>query len=194
MTTYAKIFERNHYQLPDLVRKSQAWFLQQATLIKSQGRIRPYYLMRGDKASLRPAIVPGEMYMFYYDAKLKDTLPYWDMFPLIFPFKKLSDGMLGLNMHYLPYHMRIKLLDRLMVYRNNTLMDETTRLRFSWATIEGVSKLNIAKPCVHRYLADHVKSPFRKVEPNDWATALMLPVERFVGANKQQVWTESLRK
>jgi Fe-S cluster biosynthesis and repair protein YggX len=37
-------------------------------------------------------------------------------------------------------------------------------------------------------------SPFRRVEANDWATAMMLPVERFQGATKEQVWTESRRK
>jgi hypothetical protein len=39
-----------------------------------------------------------------------------------------------------------------------------------------------------------VKSPFRKINSEDWATAMMLPVERFIGAAKDQVWMESKRK
>jgi hypothetical protein len=57
-----------------------------------------------------------------------------------------------------------------------------------------VSRYKLAQPCVKHYLNDHVRSPFRRVEANDWATAMMLPVERFQGATKEQVWTESRRK
>lgn len=142
-------------------------------------------------------IVPGNMYLFQYDAKHKKTLPYFDRFPLVFPFKKVEDGFLGLNMHYLNYPLRIKLLDRLQQYRNNDRMDEKTKIKLSWALIEGSSKLNLALPCVKHYLVNHVRSQFIKIESKDWATAMLLPVERFYSANgvtKQEVWKDSLGK
>lgn len=193
MTTFNKILEKNHVELSQLQKKSQNWFMQQAASIKSQGRVSPYYVMRGSPEQNKSRIIPGEMYMFSYDAKHKDTLPYWDMFPLVFPFKQLEGGFLGLNLHYLPYGLRARLLDRLMEFKSSSKIDERTRLKFSWATIEGTSRLKIAEPCVHRYLVSQVKSPFKKVDAQDWATAMLLPVERFVGASKQKVWTESMR-
>lgn len=193
MTTFNKILEKNHVELSQLQKRSQNWFMQQAASIKSQGRVSPYYVMRGSPEQNKSRIIPGEMYMFSYDAKHKDTLPYWDMFPLVFPFKQLEGGFLGLNLHYLPYGLRARLLDRLMEFKSSSKIDERTRLKFSWATIEGTSRLKIAKPCVHRYLVSQVKSPFKKVDAQDWATAMLLPVERFVGASKQKVWTESMR-
>lgn len=193
MTTFNKIFEKNRVELSQLQKKSQNWFMQQAASMKSQGRVSPYYVMRGSPEQNKSKIIPGEMYMFSYDAKHKDTLPYWDMFPLVFPFRQLEDGFLGLNLHYLPYGLRARLLDRLMEFKSSSKIDERTRLKFSWATIEGTSRLKIAEPCVHRYLLSHVKSPFKKVDAQDWATAMLLPVERFVGASKQKVWTESMR-
>lgn len=193
MSTFTKIFEQNHYELARLVRQSSAWFANEIVNIKKQGRVSAYYLMRGAAQQNKSSIIPGEMYMFYYDAKHKDTLPYWDMFPLVFPFRKLEDGFIGLNMHYLPYPLRVRLLDTLMHFKTDSRLNANTRLKYSWRTIEGFSRLQIAKPCVHRYLASNVRSVFKKVDSPDWATALMLPVERFVGASKQQVWAQSQR-
>src|SRR4051812_30598339 len=55
----------------------------------------------------------GTMIMYFYDAKLKDVLPYWDQFPLVFPIEIYDDGFLGINLHYLPPMLRAKLMDAL---------------------------------------------------------------------------------
>lgn len=189
MSTYSQIFTRNKFEIDQLADKSKGWFQQQVLGIKSQGRVQPYYLMRG-KASLpdQSQITPGELYMFYYDAKHKDTLQVWDKFPLVFPFRKLPDGFIGLNMHYLPYHLRARLLDRLMDFKTGKGMTDTTKLKFAWSTIQAASTMKLAQPCVHRYLVEHIRSPLRRVHSEDWATAMMLPVEQFTGPNKRQVW------
>jgi hypothetical protein len=88
----------------------------------------------------------------------------------------------------------MQLLDNLLAFKSNNRLDETTRIKYSWAMIDGVSKFKAAQPCVKQYLNSHVRSQFRKVDSNDWATAMLLPVEQFVGASKQQVWEESRRK
>jgi hypothetical protein len=109
----------------------------------------------------------------------------------VFPFRKTQDGFYGLNMHYLPYDLRIRLLDRLLVFKSNSRWDETTKIKYSWALIDGVSRYEAAKPCIKQYLSGHVRSQFRQIPSEDWATAMLLPVERFVGASKQQVWADS---
>jgi hypothetical protein len=191
-STYADIFQNNRYQLQDVVKKSKSWFQQQVTLLTKQ-QIQPIRLINSSAERNRSRVVPGELYLFMYDAKLQDKLPYWDMFPLVFPFRRLNDGFIALNLHYLPYQMRIRLLDRLMDFRSNKLMNENTKLKYSWATIQGASRYQLAKPCVHRYLVDHIQTPLKKIDAADWATAMMLPVERFVGASKQQVWAETVK-
>jgi hypothetical protein len=192
MGLYTDIFRKNQYNIQHVAQQSQTWFQQQARLLSRQG-IQPQRLIRSEPSRNVNRIVPGEMYLFNYDAKHADTLPYWDMFPLVFPFRRLPDGFLGLNMHYLPYQLRIELLDRLMDFRTNKNLNENTKLKYSWSTINAASRYSNASPCVHRYLLTQIQSPLKKVDSQDWATALMLPVERFVGASKQQVWTESLR-
>jgi len=191
--TLQDVFDKNQYDLQTAVKKSRGWFEQQVLLMSKQA-ITPQKVLKGGAQDLKVQILPGHLYMFLYDPKNKDTLPYYDRFPLVFPFRKTEEGFLGLNMHYLPYQMRIKLLDRLMVFANNRKMDETTRLKYSWALIDGASRYAAAAPCVKHYLMGHVKSPFRKINGDDWATAMMLPVERFIGSSKDNVWMESRKK
>jgi hypothetical protein len=183
-------FERNKYDLKTAAKKSRAWYTQQVLLLSKQG-ITPQRLMREDNSSLKARIIPGNLYMYVYDPKTKADLPYYDRFPLVFPYGTAPGGFMGLNMHYLPYQLRIRLLDRLMVFKNNDKMDGTTRLKYSWSLIANVSKFSMAQPCIKHYLLPHVKTSFKKVDVNDWATAMLLPVERFVKAPKENVWKDS---
>jgi hypothetical protein len=188
------IFDKYRYD-PSIVKKSKTWFEQQALLL-SKKRITPQMVINNDPANVKSpnSIMPGKMYMFFYDPKLKAELPYYDKFPLVFPFRRMEDGFIGLNMHYLPHRLRIMLMDRLMIFANNDKMDATTKLRYSWALIDGVAKFNLAKPCVKRYLTNHLKSQLVNVPADDWTTAMMLPVERFTKASKEYVWSESRKK
>jgi hypothetical protein len=186
------VFDQNKYDLLTAVKRSRSWFEKQVAAMAQQG-ITPQKVLKGEPTDLKTNIVPGSLYMYIYDPKLKEELPYYDRFPLVFPFRKVQGGFLGLNMHYLPYDLRIKLLDNLLVFKNNARWDETTKIKYSWALIDGVSRFAAAKPCVKHYLSGHVRSQFRQIYSEDWATAMLLPVERFVGASKQQVWADSRR-
>ena len=188
------VFQKNQYNLEEAAFKSKAWFNQQVTLLSKQ-RITANNLMRNsDENRLKARIIPGNLYMYFYDPKTKADLPYYDRFPMVLPYKSVPGGFLGLNLHYLPYQMRAILMHRLMAFKTNDKMDGNTRIKYSWSLIDGVSKYAAAAPCIKHYLLPHVKSPFRKVEAKDWGTAMLLPVEKFVGATKEQVWKDSIKK
>lgn len=179
------IYEKYKFD-PSIARKSKSWFEQQATLL-SKERINTnlFHKTHGIRAS---TIVPGNMYMFFYDPKHKETLPHYDIFPLVFPFERTEDGFLGLNMHYLPYRMRVLLFDTLLNFKSTKTLDERTKLKYSWSTLKGLSRHKLAEQCVKRYLGQHIQSQVKLITPTDWTTTLMLPVERFVGAKKNQIW------
>ena len=130
----------------------------------------------------------GRLNMFFYDPKLKKTLPYYDKFPLVLPLEKYSDGFLGINFHYLPIPLRIRLLDRLVDFSNNTKFDESTKLNVSYT---GVKDIRLVKPTLHRYLSGRVKTDFRRIDADEFTVATLLPVQRFSKASAAEVYRDS---
>ncbi len=134
----------------------------------------------------------GKMYMLVYDPKTKDTLPYYDTFPLVIPITFHPDGFTGINLHYLPPKLRAVLLDALMDTINNDKMNKTTKLRVSYRLLKGYTRYRYFQPCVKRYLTAHVRSPFVYVAPGEWRNAVFLPADRFVKESAGRVWRDSL--
>ena len=139
------------------------------------------------------------MYHFFYDPKTKDDLPYYDRFPLVFPFKRgfvrqraiESGSFLGINLHYLPPQLRARLMDGLYTISTDKTFDENTRIRLSYNILNKASKFRFFKPCVKRYLVNRVRSRFVKINADQWDTALFLPTERFVKKSKSYVQRQS---
>jgi len=150
-------------------------------------------LMR-DREKLRNKTMIGRMYFYFYDPKHKDTLPYYDRFPLVLPVERYPDGFLGLNLHYIHPKQRIILLDKLSDFATNSKYDETTRLRLTYATLASATKAFEATPCIKRYLFNHVESRFLEITADKWDIAALLPFEYFVGASKSKVFRDSRTK
>jgi len=94
------IFERNQYDLANIAKKSRSWFDQQVQAMARQG-VTPNKVLQSEASQLATKIVPGNMYMYFYDPKMKQTLPYYDRFPLVLPYRATADGFIGLNLHYI---------------------------------------------------------------------------------------------
>lgn len=167
------------------------WLREQAQSINTVNN--PKQLLNKQTDRMVTAITVGRMYLFMYDPKMKDELPYYDRFPLIFPFRRVQGGFYGINMHYLPHMMRAKLMDNLHLLANNQNYDDSTKLRLSYQLLHKASKFRYFEPCVKHYLNTQVRTRFLWVPADQWETALFLPLERFVGATKQQVWRDSRR-
>ena len=140
----------------------------------------------------------GRMYFFHYQPKLKEQLPYYDVFPLVIPIMPYSKGVLGMNFHYLPYRLREVLMKKLIGFLNEE--DLEAYLNVSYNDIKGFARFKEAKPTLHKYdltPGAYVRSQFIHVEPNEWTTALHLPVEEFrsrgggTGVTKARVWGDS---
>lgn len=142
----------------------------------------------------------GEMFLYHYDPKWKDTLPYYDIFPLVIPIKTYSDGFLGLNLHYLPYNARIGFLNKLLDLAYTPPGDARTRLRISYEILRDSVKFNAYLPCLKRYLVDHVRGRMLKIQPHEWLMAVYLPVANWRrtndarGITSREVWRDSMRK
>jgi hypothetical protein len=132
----------------------------------------------------------GGMYLFEYDPKHKDKLPFWDTYPLVIPIHYYNDGFLGINLHYLPPNARIALLQELFQYTNNDKFDRTTRINVSYNMLKRFSvQLSGDNGILKRYLFGHVRSGFNQVAPGEWIQAASLPLQRW-----QQNSSPKLRK
>jgi hypothetical protein len=134
------------------------------------------------------------MYLFVYDPKTKAKLPYYDKFPLVFPIQFYDDGFLGINLHYLGYRSRLLLFSELMTLLNKPQTDPRARVIMAYKSLRSMARFKAFKPCLKRYLSDHIRSNFIKIEAPDWMTALFLPVENFAKKGKTFVWADSESK
>ena len=141
--------------------------------IKELGTPSQAQLIRDGKITGRVNF--GALNMFIYDPKLKNKLPYYDTFPLVLPIERYRDGFLGINFHYLPYALRARLVSRLDPNANYSAL----------------KNVRLVKPTLKRYLNSNVRSRFRKLEEEDFMTAIMLPVQRFRKSSASKVWSDS---
>ena len=164
--------------------RSTAWYKDK---IKEFGKPGAQELIKDGKRNSKPFY--GKLNMFFYSPKHAKTLPYYDTFPLVLPLEKYSDGFLGINMHYLPIPLRIRLLDKLVDYTNSSDFTEaSTRMVVDYNRLKSVK---LIRPTLHRYLAGQTRSQFRRIDADEWTIAVLLPVQRFKKASDSEVWKES---
>lgn len=170
--------------------KSYQWYMDQ---IRELGlnKIKPRAALKAPIGEMVSTVRWGDMYLFMYDPENKNKLPYYDMFPLVIPFRVVKGGFLGLNLHYLPPLLRMRLLGRLMKLAETPELTNATRLRLTWNIIKNAGRFPEVFPCVKRYNIPFVRSRFLKVNPEDWKAAIMLPIETFQGATKTLVFQKS---
>ena len=147
-----------------------------------------------DKGRMRDSTIIGRMYFYFYDPKMKESLPYYDTFPLVIPIEQYRDGFLGLNLHYIHPKQRILLLDALSEFANNSKYDASTKLRLSYDLLRRTGAVYQATPCIKRYLFTHVESRFLEITADEWDIASLIPGNNFVGASNEKVWAESRKQ
>ena len=164
------------------------WFREKVKQASASARMRavtPTQLLKRQEATDTEL---GQMLFYKYDPKFAKKLPYWDMYPLVFPFEKAKGGFYGLNLHYIPPRERAVLMDELNSYVTNKKYDATTRLKLSYDLLKGFGR---AIPCVKRYLGTNVRSNTVRIDADEWEIAIFLPVERFQKEKKSVVWNDS---
>mgnify|MGYP003672905412 FL=1 len=171
-------------------KESREWFRKQASAL---GKVNRNQLMNEPEMKLTGKQIPGGMFMFFYDPKGKDKLPYYDSFPLTIIVDKAPGGFTGLNLHYLPMVLRAKFLDALMEITDDKKYDENTKFNLSYSMLKKASSMKYFKPCFKRYLMSNVRSRFALVPAPEWEIATFLPTQDFQKSNKSSVYADSRR-
>ena len=142
-------------------------------------RISAARLMRDNKLKKAPTF--NKLHFFRYDPKLKAILPYYDTFPLVIPILSAPGGFLGINFHYLPIPLRMRLLETL----------DKRGFRGDYSKLKNIREV---KPTIKHYLKRQFVSGFLELEEDDYAPAIFMPVAQFRKASASQVWRDSRRK
>lgn len=172
-------------------KESRDWFRSKVRNLKNINREA---LMKEDPLKQTTEEIIGSMYMFFYDPKHKETLPFYDTFPLVVVVGPAEGGFYGLNLHYLPPILRAKMLDALMDITTNKKYNDSTRFKMSYELLTRTSKLKYFKPCFKHYLNEHVKSKFAMVPAPEWEIATFLPTAKFEKASINAVYKDSRQK
>lgn len=170
--------------------QSRDWFRRKAQQLR---RVNRNQLMKEEPIQLSNREVVGSMQMFFYDPKLKETLPYYDSFPLVVVIGPAEGGFLGLNLHYLPPILRAKLLDGLLDTISDTKYTDDTKFNITYSMLKRAARMKYFKPCVKHYLYGHVRSRFARVPAPEWEIAAFLPSADFQKAGKNKVYSDSRR-
>lgn len=143
--------------------------------------------------------IRGGLYLFKYDPKWKEELPYYDILPLVLALEISKDRFIGLNVHYLLPERRLELFAKLIRYAPRTSKD-VYYLNVDYNTVKNIT--NIYKPCIKEYLYDHVRTKIVAINRSEWLQIpnvplrefnklIIAPLERFVNESKETVWRNS---
>ena len=182
-------------KLRDQVKSSARWFRNKVKEV--QGRTFPAarklrQQLRDDQKETRSTPLFGRMYFYRYDAATKEKLPFWDAYPLVFPYDSWNskntgnNGFWGINLHYLYVADRGILMDVLAKGMANN------RLQISHGMVKSLMKSEKRiVPCLKKYLWKNVRGKFVEIEQDEWDTAILLPVQQFQKASASTVWKDS---
>jgi hypothetical protein len=170
--------------------KSVNWFREK---IQEFGKPGPQQLLRDGRRT--KGVNFGTLNMFIYSPKHKDTLPYYDTFPLVLPIGPAAGGFMGLNFHYLPIQMRIRLLDKIVDGGGSLNVAAQSGKRPILITdYSQLKRIPMAKAIVKHYLTGYVKSDFRAITSEELIVAALLPVQRFQKGSAQAAYIDTAKR
>ena len=176
-TVMANIFDKLELEafkagITPRTQQSRDWFRRKAQQIR---RVNRNAIMKEEPIQLSNRQIVGSMYMFFYDPKLKETLPYYDSFPLVIVIGPAEGGFLGLNLHYIQDpEMRLKVLFNLTGIDRKDV-PPNFRLNVTYDKNDPLMKL-----CVKHYLRGHIRSNFIKIPVEEWENIVPLETARWV--------------
>ena len=179
----ASVFDRIKVRAGDTDR-SATWYRSQVNRIAS-GKTAGQ-LFREGKLQGRPSV--GRLNLFGYNPKLRAKLPYYDIFPLVLPLEPTKGGFMGMNFHYLPPLLRFRLLERMQARASDRRFDSKTKFEVNY---DDVKNIKIVKPTIKKYLYAYCQTGFLRINADDAAVAIYLPVQRFKKAPEATVYADS---
>ena len=169
-------------------KEASDWF---AKNVAKLGKIGSGKMLGDDRLRKQAGASPGDMVMYTYNPKHKETLPYYDTFPLAIVVGAAPGGFHAINLHYLPPKVRAIFLDKLNDVASNQKFNATTRFKITYKLLMATKSYKYFKPCFKHYLSANVTSNIMKVNAAEWNIAIFLQTASFKKAGAGKVWADS---
>jgi hypothetical protein len=112
--------------------------------------------------------------------------------PLVLITDVTPDGWYGINFHYMPPAVRLRIMEGFYDTLKNTSLSDNLKLKSNWKRAVSIAKAasshHYLKHSIKRYLANHITSPLVELDPEHWAMCVFLPLSRFKKKSTSFVW------
>ena len=116
----------------------------------------------------------GGLYLYVYDPKTKEKLPYYDTSPVVIIVDFAENGFYGLNFHYLRLEERKILLKELNILYGSK---NRQRINISYQKLKAMG--SVWKYAFKRYLFEQLQSKLIPVRKDEWEDMIALPIASF---------------
>ena len=133
-------------------KEASTWFQKKAKELGPLGKS----VLNDDRLEATEAS-SGDMVMYTYDPKLKQTLPYYDTFPLTIVVGPAKDGFYGINLHYLPPKVRARPVGTAGGRSSNKKFNKNEKFKITYNLLKATKNYRYFKPCFKHYLTEECK-------------------------------------
>jgi len=137
----------------------------------------------------------GKMFTFSYRPLNYDTLPYYDMQPLIFSLNiPSSEEVFGINLHYLPLHYRFATYQMLVQFATDPTRKANTRIRLLYDYMKNKKQFIPSLVSIRQYKTKRIRSMVYEIDPKYWEHAIIIPTQLFIKKNEKTVYMNTSRE
>lgn len=154
--------------------------------------VRVFEHLEQKRIKSKPTI--GKMYIYGYNAKLKEDLSYWDAMPVTIFFSETDTLITGFNLHYAPIEMRVAILSKLYSIMIDETITEKSKLTQSYTFLKGLATFDLMKPLIHSYLKTNFTTQLIEVPATQWPIAVFLPLAKWQKAHFNTVYADYRKK
>ena len=147
------------------------------------------FLLTAEESASAFESTSGGMFLFKYEPTTKNKLKYYDTLPLIINLGNTSDGMTGLNLHYLPNRYRVAFMRAMFGDLDLDSIDEDD----VQGRLGRISTYKFVRPTYKRYKYDGISSRLIRIPVENWLLASLLPISKFEKQSRKDVWNDSVR-
>lgn len=129
----------------------------------------------------------GEIILYKYDPKTKETLPYYDTNPLVLVIDFTPTGFTGINLHYIPPEVRRQLIKKMKAAKESS-RNGVDYIQKVLPMLSAIGGSKLFEHAYKKYLGSHVRSRIAVLGVSTWTITTNLPLQSFVGASTTKVY------